>query len=209
MTIQAIDSTTAQGYVTQSSGSARASFRQDVKGLENALLNGDLAGAQSSFALLQQAISGPQASSNPNSVLSQMGQSSSALAQDLQAVSSALGAKDINGAQKAFAKLQQDIDSARQANGVSEAHHGHHAHHAKGNDGDADDGVAAATQSSSATAVNNLLQTLSNSSSTGSSANDLLNALQSLASSNPKVAGDLITLIKDMNGSGTLIRTSA
>jgi hypothetical protein len=202
MTINAIGNISSQISVSQTNSPA-SSLRQNVKGLETALLNGDLSGAQSAFASLQQAVSGAQGSANSNSVMSQLGQSNSPLGQDLQAVSSALGANDISGAQKAFAKLQQDMESAFQANGASHTHHGHHSHHAKANTD------ASATQDSPAAALNNLLQSMSSTQSTGSSTSDLLNALQSLANSNPKVAGDLITLIKDMNSGGTLIKTSA
>ena len=204
MTVQALGNASSQTFVSQTS-SSRASFRQNFRGLENALLNGDLSGAQSAFASLQQLVSGAQGSANPKSILSQLGQSNSLLAQDMQALSSALSANDLSGAQKAFAKLQQDMESVGQANGASRAHHGHHA---KGNDGDADDGVASSTQASFADALSTLLQSVSSSQSTGSSAKDLLDALQSLANSNPKVAGDLVTLMTDLNTVGNVVNTT-
>lgn len=206
MSIPAIGNVSGQAAVSQTS-SVWANTRQDLKGLEDALLKGDVSGAQSALASLQQTTSGAPASTNPNSVLSQLGQSDSSLGQDLKAVSNALSINDIGSAQKAFAKLREDMQSAFQANGAAHAHHGHHAHHAKRDDGDANS--TSATQSSSAPALNSLLQSMSGSQSSGSSANDLLNALQSLASANPKVAGDLVTLITDLNHVGTVVNTAA
>jgi hypothetical protein len=206
MTIQTVGSTLPATYATQSSNSGQAGIRKEFRGLESSLLNGDLGGAQASIAALQQALGGAQGSPSANPVLSQLGQSGSVLGKDLQAVSSALGSNDIAGAQKAFATLQQDMEGAFQANGASQAHHGHHAHRAKGSDGDAGN---SATPASGPTALNSLLQSMSNSTSTGSSATDLMNAMQSLASSNPKVAADMVTLMKDMTSSGSFVRTSA
>lgn len=205
MTIQAMSNISSQASVSQTPPAS--GLRQDLRGLESALLNGDLSGAQSAFATLQQVIGGIQNSANSTSIASQLGQSGSPLGQDLQAVSSALGANDIGAAQKAFAKLQQDMQSTVQANRAAHAHHGHHAHHAKANDGDADG--ASASSTSPVAAMNTLLQSMSSLQSSGSSANDLLTALQSLASSNPKVASDLSALMADMSSTGAVVNTKA
>jgi len=202
MSIEAIGNVSSQAAVTGSSNPT-SSLRQDFKSLEGALLNGDLSGAQSAFASLQNVVSGVQASANSNSIPTQLGQSSSPLGQDMQAVSSALNVNDLAGAQKAFAKLQQDMQSAFQANGASHAHHGHHAHHAPDNDG------GNTSAASSVSTLNTLLQSMSGTQSTGSTANDLMNALQSLAASNPKVAGDLINLVNDLNSTGKIVNTNA
>lgn len=185
--------------------SNRSEFRQDFRSLENALLNGDVGGAQSALNSLQQVIGSAQGG-NGKSLMAQLGDSSSTLGKDLKAVSDALGANDVGAAQKAFAKLQTDMQAARPAGGAGQAQGHHHAHHAKANDGDADD--AGGAQSSSGT-LGSLLQSLPAAQSGGNSANDILNALQSLAKSNPKVAGDLVTLITDLNGVGAVVNTSA
>ena len=196
MSIQSIGSTSTVAATTgsDSNGNPRSGIRQDFKSLESALLNGDLTGAQGAFASLQQALGAVPTAANPTSVFSQLGQSGSTLGQDMQAVSAALGNNDIGGAQKAFAKLQQDMQAAFQANGASGAHHGHHAHHAHGNDGDADDGPSASS-TLSATPT--------------SAAASLTSVLQALASNNPKLAADLTSVINDLNGTGAVVNTTA
>jgi len=199
MSIQPIGSTSAQPYAAQSSGGSN--FRQDFQGLETALLNGDVSGAQSALSSLQQTISAAPGSSNPNSIMSQLGNSNSQLGQDLQSVSSALSSNDVQGAQKAFAKLQQDLESARQSAGA-QGHHGHHGHHAHAST-DTDNGASATT------ALATLLQSATNGSTDGSNPTDLLGALQSIAASNPSIAKDVATLITDLNNNGNLVNTKA
>jgi len=177
MSTQAISGIVSSQAYSPSAGSTGTSFRQDMKSLEDALLNGDLSGAQSAFAALQQTVTNVQSSTQSNSIVTQLGQSSSTLGQDLQSLSNALSSNDLAGSQKAYAKLQQDIQSAHQAGSAS---HGHHHHHAQ-----------SATSSQSA----------------DSTTNNLLTALQSLSNSNPKVASDLETLVSDINSSGTVINT--
>lgn len=205
--IESISNTASQA---QSFGTSSpwAGVRQDFKDLDNALLNDDLNSAQAVFASLQQAVSSTQASGNPNSILSQLGQTTSPLGQDLQALSAALGANDLSGAQKAFAKLQQEMQSAFQANGASNAHHHHHAHGVQGSDADAHI-TSGAMQNSSVTQLSTLLQSLSTSDTADSGISDLAKALQSLTSSNPKLAADIVTLLNDFNGSGTVVNTTA
>ena len=38
---------------------------------------------------------------------------------------------------------------------------------------------------------------------------NLLSALQTVATSNPKVAGDLVNLVNDLNGTGQVVNTTA
>jgi len=137
-------------YDTQSTQSPWSGVRKGFQGLENALSNGDASGAQSALASLQQAIGSTQAPSS--SILGQLGSSSSPLGQDLQAVQSALGSNDIGSAQKAFAKLQQDVESARQSQGT-QGHHHHHHHHST--EQSASSGSASSTSVSSAGSIVN------------------------------------------------------
>lgn len=211
MSTSAISSTSTQPYSSTSGNGSN--FRQDMKSLENSLLNGDLSGAQSAFAALQQLVTTAQgtaststasASTSPTSVVSQLGQSSSALGQDMQAVSSALSSGNLSAAQSAFAKLQQDMQTAFQANAAQHPHgHGHgggHHHHAPPADSDSQD---------STSAIDMLLQSASSTQSTGSTSSDLLKALQSISTSNPKVANDLATLISDAQGTGAVLNVKA
>jgi len=182
----------------QSSGS---SFRQDFHGLESALLNGDTSGAQSALSSLQQTIGAAQGAGNPSPVLSQLGNPSSPPGQDLKAVADALNANDIGSAQKAFARLQQDLQAAREAAG-SQPHRGHHAHHARG-------GANAADGASGATPLAASLQSATNAGTATSTSTDLLDELQSLASANPVIAKDLEALVTDLKNSGNLVNTRA
>ena len=88
--------------------------RQDFEALAQALGSGDLSGAQSAFAALQQDLK--------NVGQSQSGQQAGASGQDkfqtaLQALSQALSSGDLSAAQSAFASLQQ-----------ARGHHHRHAH---------------------------------------------------------------------------------
>jgi hypothetical protein len=150
MSIQSIGNPSTVAATTSGGDSPWSSVRQNFRGLESSLLNGDLTGAQGAFASLQQALGAVPSSSNSGSTLAQLGQTSSPLGQDMQAVSAALGANDLGAAQKAFAKLQQDMQAAFQANGASGAHHGHHGYHAKCDDS-ANASTGTSTSSTSAT----------------------------------------------------------
>jgi hypothetical protein len=211
MSTSAISSTSTQPYSSTSGNGTN--FRQDMKSLENSLLNGDLSGAQSAFAALQQLVTSAQStastttstastSTTPTSVVSQLGQSSSTLGQDMQALSSALSSGNVSSAQSAFAKLQQDMHAAFQANAGQHAHGhggGHH-HHAPPADSDSQD---------STSPLDLLLQSASSTQSTGSTSSDLLKALQTISTSNPKVANDLSTLIADVQGTGAVLNVKA
>ncbi|MBZ0090671.1 MAG: hypothetical protein K8F27_00395 [Sulfuricellaceae bacterium] len=117
--------------------------KQDFSTLASALKSGDLQGAQQAFASLQQdnqtiqqsrgaqgaggASSGGGDADGDNDG-SKSGQAGAQgvggqRAKDFAALSSALGSGDLQGAQQAFATLQQDIQTSRQ---------GHHHHHPQG-----------------------------------------------------------------------------
>lgn len=102
---------------TTDAGTRPSSFKNLAKSLES----GDLAGAQSAFAALQQnapagAAAGTSGKANP-------------IGDDISAIGKALSAGDLTGAQQAFAKLRDDGKAAQSAQGTQGAgghHHGHH-----------------------------------------------------------------------------------
>jgi len=199
MSVSALANVSSHSCSSSTESSPWAAFRKSYRGLESALLNGDVSGAQSALAALQQAAGGVSAAGR--SPLAQLGQPDSTLGKDLAAISSALDSGDLGAAQKAFATFQQDLDAARQAGGMRRGHHGHHRHH--GDDG------ATATSGSPAAQLEGLLQSLGTAAGGSSGASDLNGALQQLAQSNPKLASDLVTLIQDLNGTGAVVDTRA
>ena len=117
MTIGSVDS--GQNLYAASAQKPGGQFRQDIDALSQALQSGDLSGAQSAFATLQQLRPG-----------NQLAQASSAdptkkpgndtLQNDMAAVGKALQSGDLKGARDAFNKMQED------ARAVRKSHHGHH-----------------------------------------------------------------------------------
>jgi hypothetical protein len=126
--------------------------KQDFAALGSALQSGDLAGAQKAFAALQQDKStisqarGGQGSDSDgsSSTVSQTAQSSqsgTSSVQDLMnQLKQALGSGDLQGAQQAFASLQQNMQASRG--------HGHH-HHGGGSQSN----TTSSTGTTSATAT--------------------------------------------------------
>jgi len=103
--------------------------KQDFAALASALQSGDLAGAQKAFATLQQdklAIGQAQGGQgNNSSAVSQSSQGGATSMQDLMnQLKQALSSGDLQGAQQAFASLQQNMQANRG--------HGHHHHHGGG-----------------------------------------------------------------------------
>jgi soluble cytochrome b562 len=97
-------------------------FRQDFDDLSQALQSGDLSGAQTAFASIEQM--------RPDNNVTQATSANSAtqpvngpLRADMDALSKALKSGDLKGAQDAFKQLQQDAQAVRQ----SRPHHHHHA----------------------------------------------------------------------------------
>lgn len=80
--------------------------RQDMQALQQALRNGDLAGAQQAFAQFKQDF---HAAHNGNA-LYQTGVSDT-LKQDLQQLQTALKSGDLTGAQQAFTQFKADFKS--------------------------------------------------------------------------------------------------
>ena len=133
--------------------------RQDFQALAQALSSGDLSGAQSAFAALQQlAQTGANGTGGSTSSVTGAaattaagaGNSGSPLASDWAALSSALSTNNLSAAQSAFAQLQSDFRSqlaSAAGNGnvgtlnvagpsgvggssaTARAHHGGHHHH--------------------------------------------------------------------------------
>jgi outer membrane protein assembly factor BamD (BamD/ComL family) len=109
---------------------------KDFQALQSALQSGDLSSAQQSFATLRQDAAQSRKAAQANASSAQNSQTNP-VSQDLQTLQSALKSGDLTGAQKAFATLQQDLQSAQGA-------HHHHHHHG---------GAAASSTSSTTTPV--------------------------------------------------------
>jgi len=119
MSISSISSVTDpyQTYQTTNGQNNFAQFRKDFQAIGSALQSGDLTGAEKAFTDLQQLM--------PNSSTSNQTQNAqqNPFATDMNALSSALsGTGNLNDAQAAYAKLQQDMQSVQ-------GHHHHHHHH--------------------------------------------------------------------------------
>ena len=117
---------------------------QDFQSLRSALKSGDLTGAQQAFANMQKDLqASSQTASTTTSPTSQT-LPSSKVSMDFQALQSVLQSGDLSGAQAAFAKLQQDLQSS----GATKGAHRHH-HHQHGSEGE-----AGTTQASSGATAN-------------------------------------------------------
>ena len=93
--------------------------RQGFNNLANALQAGNLSDAQSAFTALQQLL--PNSSADNQAQTGQSGSGQNQFATDFSALGQALQSGDVTQAQKAFATLQQDMQSVQ-------GHH-HHRHH--------------------------------------------------------------------------------
>ena len=105
------------GSTSQQGLSVAQQVQQDYAQLASSLQSGDLAGAQSAFANLQQALQS-QGTSTPQST-TESGTSSSSgsdtIANDFSALGQALSSGNLSQAQSAFSQLQTDIQSTQQA----------------------------------------------------------------------------------------------
>jgi len=139
--------------------------RQDFQALKQALSSGDLSGAQSAFSALQQLVQTQSggttgaagAANSPAPGVSATSGTSSPLASDWTALSTALTSGDLKGAQTAFSQLQSDFRASFQSaagssglnlqgastSGGPRVHHGGHHHQSGGTSGS-----GATTQSS-------------------------------------------------------------
>ncbi len=107
-------------YVVSSSQqglSVAQQVQQDYAQLASSLQAGDLSGAQSAFASLQQALQSQGASSTQSSTQSSTNFSSGSdsIANDFNAIGKALSSGNLSQAQSAFSQLQTDIRSVQQA----------------------------------------------------------------------------------------------
>jgi soluble cytochrome b562 len=97
--------------------------RQGFQTLASALQSGNLTDAQSAFAALQQLLPNFSAGSAGNQTQNgQSGSGQNQFATDFSALGQALQSGNVTQAQKAFATLQQDMQSVQ-------GHHHHHRHH--------------------------------------------------------------------------------
>jgi hypothetical protein len=122
--------------------------QQYFNALSQALQSGNLAGAQNAFSSLQQLA--PNSSQNSATTTSANATSSangtSSIGSDFSALGQALQSGDLAGAQKAFAQLQQDMQTARTGH--------HHHHHSQASNASAATQDSSATTSSSSTSGN-------------------------------------------------------
>ncbi len=127
------DPTVSQNYASN----PFQQVRKDFAALGKALQSGNVSDAQNAFATLQTDMQNIGQSQNSQQAVAstQQAGANSQLDNDLNALSSALGNGDLQGAQKAFAALQKDMQQARQTQGgqqTQKAHHHHHHHHGGG-----------------------------------------------------------------------------
>ena len=127
MSVGAVPSSSNAANASALQSTERSAFKQrqqDFQSLAQTLSAGDLSGAQSAFAALQQDLKnvGPAPTVQQTGSI-QTGQNS--LTTALQALGQALNSGDLSSAQKAFAQLQQDIQQAARG-------HRHHHHQAGG-----------------------------------------------------------------------------
>ncbi len=92
----------------------------DFKSLQDALKNGDLAGAKKAFDSLQKS-----AQLNGQDPTGQLFGPNDQLNADFKAVGDALASGNLTDAKTAFAKLQQDMQAARDAAEAKKSHHHH------------------------------------------------------------------------------------
>jgi ribosomal protein S20 len=119
----------SQGLQVSQMSSAFKQRRQDFDALASALKSGDLSGAQKAFSALQQDMQaiaqtrrGQASNSSSVTQTSQSSQSGTTSLKDLMnQLKQALSSGNLQGAQKAFAAIQQNM----QAN-QSQGHHHHH-----------------------------------------------------------------------------------
>ncbi|MGP0071704.1 MAG: hypothetical protein ACLPWF_07190 [Bryobacteraceae bacterium] len=105
------------GSSAQQGLSVAQQVQQDYAQLASSLQAGDLSGAQSAFASLQQALQSQGASSTQSSTQSSTNSSSGSdsIANDFNAIGKALSSGNLSQAQSAFSQLQTDIRSVQQA----------------------------------------------------------------------------------------------
>jgi hypothetical protein len=82
--------------------------QSDLQGLEQSFKSGDLSGAKSAFAALQEELQKVQS----NQQVNQTTNSGKLLSDDLQGLAQSLRSGDLAGAQRAFATLEQHLRNA-------------------------------------------------------------------------------------------------
>ena len=117
MSIAGILSSSFSNYNIQNVQSRMQQFEQEFQQLGQDLQSGNVSGAQSDFATLQQ--SAPQASSSS--------QSASPIAQAFNQLATDLEAGNTTAAQQDYSTIQQDFQ-----NQGAQMHHHHHHHHGGG-----------------------------------------------------------------------------
>jgi DNA-binding FadR family transcriptional regulator len=105
------------GSTSQQGLSVAQQVQQDYAQLASSLQSGDLAGAQSAFANLQQALQSQGTSTTQSTTESGTSSSSGSdtIANDFSALGQALSSGNLSQAQSAFSQLQTDIQSTQQA----------------------------------------------------------------------------------------------
>lgn len=146
MSVSGISSTTD---ATQTDWQSTLSQRQQYfNALDQALQSGNLTAAQSAYSSLQQLA--PTGSQSSTSTSSSNGTSTSSLGSDFSALGKALQSGDLAGAQKAFAQVQQDMQTTRTG------HHHHHHHQSQAATGSTATRDTSGTTSSTSTSGNSV-----------------------------------------------------
>ncbi len=162
----------------QQAQSLTQQVQQDYAQVASSLQSGNLTGAQSAFASLQQALQ-----SQGPTTLSPTAQSTTAtpattsgtdtISNDFNALGSALSSGSLTQAQSAFSQLQNDIQTAQQASGtqaqsltqaLTAAVQGHHHHHHHGGGGSSTQSSSSTTDSTDSSLINSLTASNNNSS---------------------------------------------
>ena len=134
---QYVPSTSLQGL------SIIQQVQQDFGQLNSALQSGDLAGAQSAYANLQQALQTQETSASTANSPSATSSGTDTISNDFTALGQALSSGNLSQAQTAFTQLRSDIQTAQQSAGTPESlteglkalvqgSHHHHHHHGGG-----------------------------------------------------------------------------
>jgi hypothetical protein len=120
--ISSVDSTPNPPQTANQSGFAQ--IAKSFQAIGSALQSGDVSSAQSALAAFQQALQG-NSQSNPQTATNQPFGKNSQANTDYQNLTSALQSGNLANAQKAYASLQNDLQSAQS---TKSAHKGHHHH---------------------------------------------------------------------------------
>jgi outer membrane protein assembly factor BamD (BamD/ComL family) len=205
MSISALSSNLISDLAPQQWQNPFEAIKQDFQQLASALQSGNLSGAQSAYANIQQLLQGSQGSSASNTSSTSTG--SNTLQNDFLALGQALQSGDLSTAQNAFAQLQSDFQASRQSGGAGAA---------PGTQAQGDQYVASQEQNPAEQALQDYTQLASDLQSgnlTGAQSDyanlqQLVQAYQGPAKSDSAIQSDFATLGQDLQ-SGNLTQAQS